>query len=899
MDSERWQLAKKVFQQAIERPEEDRRAFVERECGDDADLLAEVLSLLDSDLGSTEFLEVPAVSQADGEQTAGESYKQGDRLGPYRILRKIGEGGMGEVWEAEQREPVRRRVALKVIKRGMDTREVIARFETERQALALMSHRSIARVYDAGSTPSGRPYFAMEYVEGIPITDYCDRHRLSARDRLELLLEVCSAVQHAHQKGIIHRDLKPSNLLVKVEEGVAVPKVIDFGVAKATAQRLTEKTLFTQLGQWVGTPEYMSPEQADLTGLDVDTRTDVYALGVVLYELLVGAKPFDPETLRRAGFDEVRRVIREEDPPRPSTRLSSLGDGSTLAARNRRVDAATLRRDLEGDLDSITMKALEKDRTLRYGSPVELAADVERYLNHEPVLASPPGVVYRVRKFARRHRLLVTAAALVTTALVVGAVATLWQAQIANRERAKAERRFNELRSLANSFIFEVYDGIEDLPGATPVREVVVRRALEYLDNLAVEAQGDRELQKELAAAYTRVGAVQGTPSQANLGDYGGAQKSFEKAVRILTELQASDPADIESRQELARAHMRLAELLEAVASTAEAASSYEAARALVEKAAKHPSAPAELKHTLTVANSRIADIRRRQGRYPEALALQREILAMEQEALSREPTGIETRRDVAISRLAIAYGLEMVGDHAEAVEQLRPALPLMESLVADNPTHAPLRRELTVVQRELAWQLAATGESKEALELMDRAISTVAELQEIDPRNQLLKGDQGVNYTARGRILARRGRALEALTEFDKALTVEATLAPEFRESGEVRRYVVKIHRSRGDALADLGRLEAAVGSYLEAVALGEQALAEDSSRAELRMDMAATYLGMSRARVRLGNCDEAGPALERGRELWQELRDLGIATWEADQIERLAASVATCKTP
>src|SRR3989441_2605695 len=298
------------------------------------------------------------------EQTASSSPpdREHERIGPYMILEKRGEGGMGIVYLADQIEPVRRRVALKVIKHGMDTKQVIARFEAERQALALMDHPAIARIYDAGTTPSGGPYFAMEYVQGVPITEHCDRQKLTNRERLGLFLQICEGVQHAHQKAVIHRDLKPSNVLVSVQDGRPAAKIIDFGVAKAMEQRLVERTLFTELGMMIGTPEYMSPEQADMTGQDVDTRSDVYSLGVMLYELLVGALPFEPKELRQAGFDEIRRRSRQEDPPRPSVRLSSLGEGSTESARRRRTEPEALRRELLGDLDCITMRALEKDR---------------------------------------------------------------------------------------------------------------------------------------------------------------------------------------------------------------------------------------------------------------------------------------------------------------------------------------------------------------------------------------------------------------------------------------------------------------------------------------------------------------------------------------------------------
>jgi WD40 repeat protein len=376
-------------------------------------------------------------------------------IGPYRLLEKVGEGGMGEVWAAEQREPVRRRVALKIIKRGMDTKQVMARFEAERQALAMMNHPTVAKIFDAGETPRGRPYFVMEYVEGVPITEHCDRQRLTLKERLELFVQVCAGVQHAHQKAIIHRDLKPSNVLVTIQDGKPIPKIIDFGVAKATAQPLTERTIYTQLGVLIGTPEYMSPEQAEMTGQSVDTRTDVYSLGVIIYELLVGTLPFDPRELRLAGFDEIRRKIREEDPSRPSTKVTTLGDGLSASARNRRIEPGTLTRLLRGDLDWITMKALEKDRSRRYGSPSDLAGDIERYLNSQPVVARPPSAWYRARKFVSRHVVGVGLGTLLIALLLVGITATalfgmrearmrreaLWQSYVANIAAANASFR--------------------------------------------------------------------------------------------------------------------------------------------------------------------------------------------------------------------------------------------------------------------------------------------------------------------------------------------------------------------------------------------------------------------------------------------------------------------------
>ena len=410
-----------IFSNAIEKKTpEERAAYLNEACAGQAELRAHVEALLDAHENPDSFLSSPVGDPPQTIDYSPVNEGPGAVIGRYKLREQIGKGGMGVVYVAEQEKPVRRKVALKIIKPGMDTKEVIARFEAERQALALMDHPNIAKVLDAGSTESGRPYFVMELVRGIPIAEYCDIKRLSVRERLDLFVQVCQAVQHAHQKGIIHRDIKPTNVLVADHDGKPVPKVIDFGVAKATNQRLTERTIYTRFQQMIGTPMYMSPEQAEFSGLDVDTRSDIYSLGVLLYELLTGTTPFDKEHFATAAYDEIRRIIREEDPPKPSTKISVLGETATEVSVARQTDPKRLHQVVRGDLDWIVVKAMEKDRTRRYDTAAALAMDVQRRINDEPIEARPPSASYRLRKFAQRNRILLSTTALILLLLMGG-----------------------------------------------------------------------------------------------------------------------------------------------------------------------------------------------------------------------------------------------------------------------------------------------------------------------------------------------------------------------------------------------------------------------------------------------------------------------------------------------
>ncbi|HEY7157423.1 MAG TPA: serine/threonine-protein kinase, partial [Gemmataceae bacterium] len=465
-----------LFCEALERSSADERAaYLHAACGEDRELRARIVALLRAHEQAGGFLGDKSEAH-DPRTTVDEpiAERPGTVIGPYKLLEQIGEGGFGVVFMAEQQRPIRRKVALKVLKPGMDTRQVVARFEAERQALAIMDHPNIAKVFDGGATPSGHPYFVMELVKGLPITEFCDHNQLTSRKRLELFLSVCQAVQHAHQKGIIHRDLKPSNVLVTLHDTTPVVKVIDFGVAKALGQELTDKTLFTGFAQMIGTPLYMAPEQVGQSGLDIDTRSDIYSLGVLLYELLTGTTPFDKERLHQAGYDELRRIIREEEPPKPSLRLSTLGQAATIVSTQRQSDPKRLSQQFRGELDWIVMKALEKDRDRRYETASALAADVQCYLQDEPVEACPPSTWYRFRKFARRNKRGLLTASVVALAVVLTAAGSgvlIWRANHDLHQALDRERRgayFQRIALAEREWATNNLSRMEELLGQCP-----------------------------------------------------------------------------------------------------------------------------------------------------------------------------------------------------------------------------------------------------------------------------------------------------------------------------------------------------------------------------------------------------------------------------------------------
>ncbi len=615
---------------------------------------------------------------------------KGDMVGPYRLRERIGVGGMGEVWSAEQDKPFHRKVALKILKAGMDTREVVARFEAERQAMALMDHPCIAMVYDAGSTATGRPYFAMEYIKGVSITEYCDRHKLDTVERLKLFSRLCEGVQHAHHKAVIHRDLKPSNVLVTEIDGKAVPKIIDFGVAKATAQRLTEKTMYTHLGQLIGTPEYMSPEQAELTGEDIDTRTDVYSLGVILYELLAGALPFDPENLRQAGFEGIRKTIREVEPPKPSTRVTSLGKSSDGAAAGRSADTATLSSQLRGDLDWIIMKALDKDRNRRYASASDLAADIQRHLNSEPVLASPPSNLYRVKKFVTRHKVWVAAASLVVLALVLGITGTTigMLRAISARKMASEEAETARRVSLFLEGLFEVSDPGEARGNSITAREILDAGA----GKIAAELKDEPLIQARLMVTMGRV--------YRNLGLYSQSRSLLEESLALRRSSFGGE------NLEVACSEQELASLLGAIGDFQSALPLFESTLETRERllGPDHPD--------VGLAVSNLGNLYRQMGDFDKAIPLYQRALKIREKTLGPD------HMDVSNSLNGLAIVLEAKGDYEAALPLYERALSIREK--AYGPDHPQTATSLN----NLATLLWFMGDYRKAKEYNKRALT-------------------------------------------------------------------------------------------------------------------------------------------------------------------------------
>lgn len=801
-------------------------SLLKQVCDADPELAARVKQLLNAHSAANSLLEgLPAVATLD---LGSPAEKPGTSIGPYKLLESIGEGGMGVVYMAEQREPMRRTVALKVIKPGMDTHQVVARFEAERQALAMMNHPNIAKVLDAGATELGRPYFVMELVKGVPVTEFCDHQKLDNRQRLELFVTICGAVQHAHQKGLIHRDLKPSNVLVEMHDVTPVPKVIDFGVARAIGQQLTEKTLYTGFNQLIGTPLYMSPEQAGLSSIDVDTRSDVYSLGVLLYELLTGHTPFESETLRKAGFDEMRRMIREVDPPAPSIRVSTLEakDQSTISER-RGANVRRVCKSLRGELDWIVMKALEKDRNRRYDSPAALAADLQRFLKDEPVLASPPSTTYRIQKFARRNQRYTLTAAIVAAALLIGTGVSVWQAIEAQQARRRTEASLKseseardqteESFKIARRAIEATTKKIASDPRLREANNLALRKdllvsALPFYDQLGKQKTNDHRLQLEMAITLRDLAGL-----KLQLGDFDGMKADYQRAIAGFEKLDNVIPHP-ELKFYLADSHQSLATALADRGEMTDAETHLRSAQKIIDLSAesskegstslcqatvalslgqvlrttrKYDEAEREILRAIDIyknytskrdpkdggedlladAWSALGVLQATQNRIPEAAQSFTNSCNEYRRLIAANPRDPDLKSGLAgsLDNLTIALGFR--GEHSEVPALEREGLEITEALIREFPNVASYQISLGAKNCNIGTRLRANGSPGESIPYFEKAISSLQSVLTRDSRIVPARQFLANSYGSMGVALKHLQRYPEAMTAFDKAM--------------------------------------------------------------------------------------------------------------------------------
>ena len=754
-----------------------------------------------------------------------------ERIGHYRVLRELGRGGMGTVYLAERDEPgMRKTVAVKVVSRGMDSAFVLRRFRRERQILAALEHPGIARLYDGGTTDEGLPYFVMEYVDGEDLVAYCAGHHLPIRARLQLFLRVCEAVQYAHQGLVVHRDLKPSNILVTA---AGEPKLLDFGIAKLLGPQIGEESdeQTVSLVRLL-TPDFASPEQ--VRGDRVTTASDVYALGVVLYEVLSGRRPY---RLKGGTAAQLERAILERDVEAPSTAL-----------------ARDLQRQLRGDLDNVVLKALRKDPAERYATAAELADDVRRYLEGFPVRAAPDRPAYRIAKFLRRHRTGVTAGAAVILSLVVGLGVALRQARVAEAERRRAEALFQDVRGLGNSVIYELHDAIGNLPGATPVRQLMVTRALEYLDRLAAEARSDVSLQRELADAYQRVAQVQGGGVGANLGDTTGARQSYGKALAIRQALIARAPVDARDVLGLALLEFDLGALERVMGAPAKAEQSFLSSAARLESLRRQGALPEDQRRRVASVYQRLSEVQRFQGKHEAALGSAQKAAAEAEAAWSARPGDAAVRSALAAASHQLAEVLADNRRYAEALTKTRRARELLEAALRENPLDAQHTRILLFV---------LNGESRYLWELDDRAGS-----------------------------LKVRARALEVAAEASRR-------DPQDRWS---QMGVVVAAVALAEALLQTGSARESVRHFREALAIGRAAADADPQNRYVQLEAAAAEYGLGRALLAEGSppaVAEGCASLARVQAFWTGLQGAGgLPAGETEDLEqRLPALRARCR--
>jgi serine/threonine protein kinase len=848
MTPPQYQRAMQLVEVLMDCEPDELQARIREECAGDDLLRREVEKLLAQDKPESRFLEesplnVLSSTPADDEQ--GDLI--GKCVGPYRITEEIGRGGMGAVYKGvRDDEHYQTEVAIKLIKRGMDTDYILRKFRNERQIQANLNHPNIVRLLDGGTTPDGLPYFVMEHIEGQPLDEYCNEQRLSIAERLNLFQAVCSAVQYAHQHLVIHRDLKPSNILVTSNR---TPKLLDFGIAKIllsdSADQITPATATVFR---VMTPEYASPEQ--VRGQQITTASDVYSLGVLLYELLTGQRPYRFKS-RRA--DEIAHVICYQEPLKPSTAISrdaetAAGDKATppttkpARASEVRDDApAKLRRHLRGDLDNIVLMAMRKDPERRYASVEQFSADIQRHLDGLPVRARKDTLSYRSAKYIKRNRVGLAATSLIALTLIGGIIATAWQARAAHVERARAERRFDDVRRLANSFLFELNDQIEQ--GPTKARELLVERALEYLDSLAHDAGSDLSLQRELAAAYQKVGDVQSQLHHANIGDSQGALKSYQKSLSLREAIVAADPESSVANLDLAVGYNRIGDILTKTGDTGAALVSYRKALNLFERLRNSNQKDPTVLREMTANYLSLGRALLKTGSSSDALVNFRQAQVIRETLAAENPEDAKLQQELMAAYETTAFVLMESRDTAEALALYRKSLEIGEALLAANPTSAAFRRSVHSSHWGLGVTLRSAGDTGGALSHHQKALDLAQQLLGADPTNIQARNDLADTYMEYANTLrdARQGRA--ALANYREAIRSYEIVWDADRNNIHARRQIYYTYQHLGEAQAQAGDTADALETFRLTLAAFQELSARDPANTEFQHDLAISY--------------------------------------------------------
>jgi serine/threonine protein kinase len=864
LSPERWQQAKELLATALEMDPAARSGYLDRACANDPALRSDLDRLLAADQeAGREFLNTPAVATEIMENASGHaSARVGRRVGPYQIVEEIGAGGMGEVYRAFRADDqYRKQVAIKLVRAGQDSGFVVSRFRNERQILASLDHPNIARLHDGGTTDDGAPYFVMELIEGQPIDQYCVQHELSIAERLKLFLQVCSAVQYAHQRLIIHRDIKPGNILVASD---GTPKLLDFGIAKildtesVTGQIEPTLTVFRVL-----TPGYASPEQ--VKGEPITTASDVYSLGVVLYELLTGQHPYRQLNSRP---QEIARAVCEVEPPRPSTAVRRMettetrGGSRASATPAKSLDNTTGKQGklLRGDLDNIVLMALRKDPQRRYVSVEQLAEDIRRHLQNLPVLARKDTLGYRTSKFVTRHKAGLTAVIGVLIILLIAMAITVRQARIARLERARAEQHFNDVRKLANSLIFEIHDSIQNLPGATAPRKLLLDRALQYLDSLAKESSGDASLQRELAAGYLRIGSLQGSTLDASLGQTNDALASFKKAVAIREAVAKANPSNLSDQLNLATARRSLARMLDSAGQPG-AREQTEQALAITERLVTLGNASLEVLGERSIEYEMLSDLQDGSGDQTGALDSIKKALTISLDLLKANPQDRKLLRGAAVGNVKVANALSQMGSRAEALEFYRSGLNILESLARDQ-TDARASRELAVETYYQAGTLMVNGDTPAALAADKRALAIIDPLAQADPQNATLQLDRGGGYRVIGMDLVNLGKYAEGQVMLHRAIQILEEVLAKNPADQQAPRYIGISEICVAEAEAATGKMPAALESYRRGIARLDNPGEDDPDN---RSEAATGYVRLGQALAKLRRTEEAAASYRK----------------------------------